>query len=342
MPPLPTEPIAFPFETCDPLEAAVLGKLAGLCRKITFDWDGRPALLRFEPRRSAGRGVAWVVGVELEGHFFDIGLGRLPEISWIAPELAGLELEGLPQELGAGILQVCLESVLSHSGIGLALKVLSVSSFQEESKSNSLAVGWSISRGDREGWMSGILTGDVDAFRFLESKVSQVPPSPCRSCDSIPVVIDFSVGSLKCSADDIQSLEINDVLMGEFSEFLDKGVCRIVAASRPIAYGKVLEDGVSIAGFFSDSPDGKIEGILSPDIRHEASSSIEMSLDFVIDRRMLSVSQLSNLQLGSVIGGAFPKPTPVSVVCSGQKLASGELIPVGGRNGLRITRLFKR
>ena len=237
---IPTEPIAFPFETCDPLEAVVLGELTGLCRKIIFDWDGRPALLRFEPKRSAGRGISWVVGVELEGHFFDIGLGRLPEISWIAPELAGLELEGLPQELGAGILQVCFESVLSHSGIGPALNVLSVSSFQEESVSNLSAVGWSISRGDREGWMSGILTGDVDAFRFLESKVSQVPPSPCRSCDCIPVVIDFSVGSLKCSADDIQSLEINDILMGEFSEFLDKGICRIVAASLPIAYGKVL------------------------------------------------------------------------------------------------------
>lgn len=342
MPSLPTESIAFPFETCGRLEAAVLGKLTGLFRKLTFDWDGRPAFLRFEPKQPVGRGISWVVGVELEGHFFDIGLGRLPEISWIAPELAGLELEGLPQELGAGILQVCFESVLSQSGIGLAIKVLSVSPVQEESGSNSLVVGWSISRGDREGWMSGILTGDLDAFRFLESKVSKVPASPCRSCDNIPVVIDFSVGSVKCSADDIQSLEINDVLMGEFSEFLDKGICRIVAASRPIGYGKVLDDGVNIAGFFSDSLGGKTEDTRSPDIHHEASSSIEMSLDFVIDRRMLSVSQLSNLQLGSVISGAFPKPTPVSVVCSGQKLASGEFIPVGSRNGVRITRLFKR
>jgi flagellar motor switch/type III secretory pathway protein FliN len=69
---------------------------------------------------------------------------------------------------------------------------------------------------------------------------------------------------------------------------------------------------------------------------------VEIRLDFVVDRLALRVSQLSSLQLGSVIGGTFSKPSPVSVVSDGQKLALGEFVPVGRRNGVRITRLFER
>jgi flagellar motor switch/type III secretory pathway protein FliN len=338
----PTGTVVFPFDSCSRLEVVELGELTGLSRQLNFNWDGRPATLRFERVPSPQRGASWVIEVELEGHAFDICLRALPEISWIAPELAGLKLEGLPEELGAGILQVCVESVLSNSGIGLDLKVLGVSHVEEELKQGSFSVGWSISRGTREKWMAGLLTGDADSFRFLKSKVSEVPPSPCRPCDDIPILIDLSVGRIKCSVDDLQALEVNDVLMGEFSEFMDKGTCRLVAGSRPIAYGEIGDDGVKITGFFGDSSGGNLESIQSPDLPLEESSSVEIRLDFVVDRLALRVSQLSSLQLGSVIGGTFSKPSPVSVVSDGQKLALGEFVPVGRRNGVRITRLFER
>ncbi len=340
------KPPPLELETINREALAVANALAGRCREVSFEWDRRDSTLKFE-MNPANRSVSWVVHAVLNGHDLQVGLTQLPEFSWMSPDLAGVRIEGLPPELATGVLQVCLESVTTKLiGQQIEFKILRVESHSGDWDLSPTSLGWTVKRGLRDGWMTGLLRGDAAGLEHLASLVAKVLPTPYRQRDEVPFAMDVVIGQTECASEVLRGLETNDILLGDFESFRKKGLCGLYAGSHKVAEGAL--EGVRLK--LTDMPprmeasemdlaqpsagDGESAG------EDAAPSAVPVRLMFVLSRGVLPARQLSRLQAGQEFEIPANSLKEVSVLCGGSKIAEGELMEAGTRAGIRIRKLY--
>src|SRR6187399_2260574 len=76
--------------------------VAGKKRLLRFTWNGQQAELVFTALKHA-LVPQWTAKVQIGGHEFIVQLHQMPELGWMAPELAGVDIAVLPQELACAV-----------------------------------------------------------------------------------------------------------------------------------------------------------------------------------------------------------------------------------------------
>lgn len=341
MPPLKTEPTPIDLEKTTRNTVAVLNRLTGFHRPLPFDWDGRPAILEFVPCPPSVE-VVWILQLELDGEPIEVGLSEIPEISWISPELAGVRLDGLPEELAAAVLQNCLETTLREIQALPNLEVVGLKADRDPAPkcAGSISIGWMIARGNETHWITGTMSAELKTMEALASMVERVTPSPAGSVTEIPVVLDFSIGKVACSADEIRNLKLNDILLADLEVFSADLSCEIFAGTRPLGRGKIVPGGVVIT-----------EVLGAPDsLFTEEADSVEMpgagafreiggSLECLVARRSIPSGKLSRIHPGLRLGMSVSKDPEMILLSGGKKIGAGRCLQVGDRQGIRITDL---
>lgn len=83
------------------------------------------------------------------------------------------------------------------------------------------------------------------------------------------------------------------------------------------------------------SPDG-----LTDDVASEM--DIPVTLSFEMGHKTVTLAQLRDLGVGSVLELASPVSMPIGLYVGGRKIGQGELVDVEGTAGVRVKRIFGR
>lgn len=333
------DPVAFPLPRY-PLESlATLNRLTGYRRQLPFEWDGRPLNFEFheEPEPPEGE---WMIQLTFEGHPLRAILHKIPEVSWMFPDLAGVRLEPLPEELAAAVLEVCLEAMTGNVRGQLDLRIQSISRTDGRGavEDGHLSVGCSVARGDIPRWMVGTLSGSPDAMRHLAASVSRVAAEPDPAFGEVPVVLGFFIGGFTCSHAELASLAVNDVIMGDFGTYPVDGSCTIVAGSLPLGMGKVKAGGIAITKVYDETENVATRRAPAP-VAAEGSAGEPLQVEFLLARRTVPARVLGQLGVGKLLGIPLQPDPEVSMLVSSKMIGSGQLVRVGSRRGLRINNL---
>lgn len=309
--------------------------IAGVRRSLGFAWNGQAAAFHFDASDHT-LSPAWTVGVNLGGHDFVVHLHRLPDIGWMSPELAGVDLAQLPEELACAVLQSCLSDVqTSLARHGIDLKVQSFSPFSH-AKAASERLEWSVDRGQDVNWIRGLLSTSDEGWSYLATFIKKNSTKQAGTCTDVPVPVQLVAGGIKLPATLLKSLEVHDVILADVQGYIRLRECSLFLQNRFIGNAVANRQTVTLNQLNLNAKPDMAESAAEP----VALDELEVNLTFVVGQTTLTLGELKSLTPGA----SFELPTPVSeavtILANGKAIGSGELLEVGGRVGVRITKLI--
>lgn len=306
-------------------------RIAGQNRPLSFPWNGQKATLSFVAIECSVM-ANWSLVVDLNGRRVSVGIERLPDASWLAAELAGIELDGLPSELACGVLEAAFEPVIeSLKKGGLDVKLLQLERVQADF-SGAEVIPWTIERNGAADWMKGFVSGDNGTLQFLGELVSKVPAQPVLPASAVSTVLALSAGSLTCSRPSLAGLAVNDVLLPDLRNYQLKGQCLLLLGGRSVGSAALAEKKVTIDQLkmaSNNKPDQDNSGGLPV-------GSLEVELSFVVGQITLTFEELQVLKPGFSFELPAAANNTVTILANGKPVGQGELLSVGDRTGVRV------
>ncbi|MBB5037732.1 type III secretion system cytoplasmic ring protein SctQ [Prosthecobacter dejongeii] len=309
-------------------------RLAGQRRPLRFSWNGQPTewMLLHSPAPARG---SWVIHLLLGGHVIGLEINRLPELAFLSPELAGIDLHEMPQELACGLLESCLAEIFLALGqAGVDVNITGVQPFTFRHAPEEV-IGWTLNRGADIGWMHGTLSGDDAALSHLASLVTRAAAEPSIEDGAIPLPIHLVAGTLGMTLAELQTVEAGDVLLADLSRYQTGGVCTLSVSGRNLGIGHATGTAFSLQQLTPPSSSTMADVATASSI-----NDLNVELTFVVGQTTLTVGELRNL----AVGFTFELPTltgqGISICANGKDIGRGEIIEVGGHLGVRVTELF--
>jgi type III secretion system YscQ/HrcQ family protein len=273
--------------------------------------------------------------LQLAGHDFTAHLHHMPELGWMAPELAGVDITVLPEELACSALQSCLADVLAALGKGGV--DLSVTAFAPAKgvKLPSEFLEWSVNRGSDTDWLRGTLSGPDAGWQHLAALMAQAPANPGPPKDQIPFPLTVIAGSLRCAPSLLKVLDLHDVLLAEVRSYLSTRECYLLLRGRPFGTGQANGSTITIKQVNLNGTQKMAETTKEP----AALDELEVELTFVVGQKTVTLGELRSLAPGAAFELGAPIGEAVTIHANGRPIGKGELLEVGDRVGVRITEL---
>lgn len=309
-------------------------RLAGQRRPLRFSWNGQPTEWMLQHSQAPARG-SWVINILLGGHAIAMEINRLPELAFLSPELAGIDLHELPSELACGLLESCFAEIFAALGkAGIDVKITGVQPFTFRHAPEE-AIGWTLNRGSDTGWMHGILSGDDAALGHLASLVTRAAAEPCLEDSAIPLPIHLVAGTLGMTLAELQTVAAGDVLLTDLSRYRGDGLCTLFVSGRGLGIGHVIGTAFSLQQLTLPSSITMADAATASSI-----NDLNVELTFVVGQTTLTVGDLRNLAVGYTFELFTPAGQGISICANGKDIGKGEIIEVGGHLGVRVTELF--
>jgi len=311
-------------------------RIAGHRRTLGFQWNARPVELRFSATSATACG-SWTLGLELDGHPLHLVLSRLPDIAWVSPTLAGIDLQDLPEELACGLIESCFGEIivaLAKQGVAIRMKFVTPFSARESAEE---CLEWTLDRGEEKGWMHGHLMGDDAALNHLASLMQKVPPQAYLPAEDLPIQVHLVACELRLPLAELRRLSLHDVLLSDGKAFLKQRLCQVQAGSRVLGEATIGDHACTLT-HLNPASIAMEETHLSQPI-HDF-DDLEIHLTFSVG----SVNSTVGALRGMVPGYVFELPSlagdGVSILANGKVIGKGEWIEVGERTGIRVTELY--
>ncbi|WP_345738959.1 type III secretion system cytoplasmic ring protein SctQ [Prosthecobacter algae] len=305
-------------------------RIAGKNRPLNFTWNAQPTQFVFSNLLQRPRG-SWSLQIRMGGHALQVEINRLPELAWVSPELAGIDLHDLPGELACGLIESSFGEIftaLTKAGIDVSILSMEPFSFRQ---SSAEIIQWSIHRGHESHWMHGSIAGDDAALAHLASLMERAPVSPSADDAVIPVPIDLIAGTMHVSLADLQALELHDVLLADLKSYQSQRECTLNAARRALGKGH-LEASTFTLKHLTSKPATTMGDAASVSV-----NDLEIELTFVVGQTTLTVGELRHLAPGFTFELPISSGDGLLICANGKTIGRGELIEVGDHLGVRVT-----
>jgi type III secretion protein Q len=310
--------------------------IAGHSRLLAFQWNARTVELSFSALGATARG-SWTLGLELDGHAMQMVLSRLPDIAWISPTLAGIDLQDLPEELACGLIESCFGEIIDAlAKQGIAIRMTFVSPFSARDTPTE-CLEWALNRGDEKGWMHGHLLGEDEALNHLAALMQKVPAKARPTEEDLPIQVQFVAGDLRLALAELRRLSPHDVLLGDGKAFLKQRLCQVYAGSRRLGEATLHAHTCTLT-HLNPAPTAMEETHNSPPI-HDF-NDLEIHLTFSVGSVNSTVGTLRGMAPGYVFELPQLAGDGVSILANGKVIGKGEWIEVGDRTGIRVTELY--
>lgn len=269
--------------------------------------------------------------IRLGGHDLVMEISRLPELAWVSPELAGIDLQGLPSELACGLIESSLGEIFTAlTKVGINVSITGIEPFSFRHAPEEL-IEWSIHRGNETGWMHGRISGNDAALAHLASLIERAPVSPVVDDSQLPVAFSLVAASTRLGLAELQSIELHDVILGDLKSYRDSQECALFAA------GSCLGTGQTVSKTFSLKQLTPKPATTMGDTAAASVNDLDIELTFVVGQTTLTVGELRGLAPGFTFELATPVSQAVTLCANGKAIGKGELIEVGDRLGVRVT-----
>lgn len=297
---------------------------------MRFEWNGAPATFTFTNQRLAARG-GWRMDILMGGHEMSVQLSRLPDLAWISPTLAGIDLEALPPELGAGIISTSLGEIfeaLSKGGIDVRITSVSPGTTAAPPEEH---IEWCIDRGAETGWMRGRLVADDAGWEHLANLMQRAPLAPVNDDSLLPASVSFVIGSMTLNVAELQSLALHDVLLADLGPYTSLNVCQLWSARRLLGSGTLKERTFTLTQLHSAAPNTMADSAKTPTL-----NDLEIQLTFVAGQHTTTLGELKALAPGYIFELNTAAGEEITICANGKPVGTGEIIEVGGRSGIRV------
>lgn len=303
-------------------------RIAGQHRPLRFEWNGQPAVFTFSAQRLAPRG-AWSMDIVLGGHDLRVELSRLPDLAWVSPTLAGIDLQSLPPELGMGLISTCLGDIfeaLSKSGIDVRISAIAPRGLADTQKE---VIEWCVDRGTDTGWMRGRITGNDAALEHLANHMQRAPLSAPVDDAKLPMPVQLVAGSLTLPLAELRAIGLHDVLLADLNAFATLKTCQLRCGQRLLGTGTLNTTTFTLQNLTSAEATTMGAPAASLD-------TLDIELTFVAGQHTLTLGELRTLAPGFVFELNTLADEPLTICANGKPIGTGELIEVGGRRGVRV------
>lgn len=314
--------------------------LVGRRQKLPFTWNGHATSFQWTPVESVNS--SWQLSVKIDGQSFDIGIQNMPDVAWMSPSLAGIDVATLPPELALGVWQVCLAELtgqLSAKGVSTALESAVPAAIlpAEDPAQDRHVIGWNLDREGSPKWASGWISGGLDALRQLAERFAKAKLTTDAQDLPIELQVHFEAGRLSITASTLKTIEPQDVLLVDVRNYLSQR--KAVAFAGDIQLGSVeIQD--EKATLLQPNLKKTQTNLPMTESNQDAATvsvdDLEIELSFVVGRSSIALRELRELAPGVVfdLGGA---PNEAVTICAnGRPIGKGELVDVGGRTGVRV------
>ncbi len=306
-------------------------RIAGKSRPLRFQWNGQPAEFAFSNLRAAPRG-SWSLGLQLGGHEVKLEMSRLPDVAWVSPSLAGIDLQGLPPELACGLLESCLGEIFDALGKnGVDVRIVSVKPFSHR-KAPEEIIEWSLNRGTETGWMRGYVAGDDAALEHLAALMQRAPVTPVVKDEKLPMPAGVVAGHMTLPLAELEQVGLHDVLLVDVGGYMKSHECLLWAGGR--ALGRGILDKRTFTLKQLNPAGAKTMGDAA---NATPVNELEIQMTFVVGESTLTVGELRTLAPGFVMELPGAAGDGVTICANGRAIGKGELIEVGDRVGVRVT-----
>lgn len=307
-------------------------RIAGRRRTLSFDWNGQRAHFGFSNATSHPRG-SWSLGIVMGGHPLSVEISRLPDLTWIDPTLAGVDVHALPPELACGLIEASFGEIFTAlCKLGIDVKITSVEPFTFRDAAEEI-IGWQVDRGAQTCWIHGHVSGSDAALGHLAGLISKAPVQEGAGTQEIPVPVHLVAGALTLPLADWRALQAHDVLLaGGLREFNLTRTCTMQAAGRSLAMGTLKDKSFTLQNLIA-TPATTMGDPAKP----ASVNDIDIELTFVAGHTTLSVAELRGLAPGFTFELPVLAGEGLTICANGRPVGKGELIEVGDHLGVRIT-----
>ncbi|WP_420969604.1 type III secretion system cytoplasmic ring protein SctQ [Bradyrhizobium sp. B120] len=267
------------------------------------------------------------VVMSVRGHEIRLALGRM-----LLPQLAverWPEITTLPSDNGLG--EILFDIVLQD----LAIEVERWCGQRPTWSCSGIAVprpyAFKVVRLERPNDLVGLIEVDGGGLQWVADCCSDLPVV-AAPLDELPLLLDVRIAPISLALAELQRLAQGDVILLDNQPVGNDGAMTVVAhlSDSPWFRASILDCRLSVQSVVDRLMD-KPEFLLS-----ESFDSINLPVDVDVGRLTMPLRQLRELAVGQVIDLGFDATTNVSLRVNGQVVATGELVRIAERTGVRL------
>ena len=188
-----------------------------------------------------------------------------------------------------------------------------------------------ILRLERPNDVVGLVEFDGSGLQWIADCCSALPVA-CAALDDLPVCLVLLVERISLISTDLHQLALGDVILLDTTPVGNDGIITVLLClsgdpcfRASICNGRLTV--LSAVDCMMDRPD-----LLPP----ETFDSIDLPVDVDAGRLTMPLRQLRELAIGQVLDLGFDATTNISLRVNGQIVATGELVRIAERTGVRV------
>ena len=249
------------------------------------------------------------------------------------------DLEALPQEVQKAVLASQLAPSFSRiqEATGKSLSILDISLTPEDFPSDGIGLNLRLSdENHREEQTVFCLLvpaepmSAADAAEMLKPLPLQDNPALADAVASVPLEMALETGYLFLKLEELKSLQPEDMLLPE-AWLLSQGQASLRiyhGSSAVLAGGCAIREGSAV-----------LETPLAEEVgtSMETDKDLEIRLSFELDRRLITVGELSSIAPGFTFPMTGAADSLVTVRANGKAIARGRLVDMNGTIGVQVT-----
>lgn len=303
--------------------------LFGLRRSFAFSWGGKPAQLRLVAPTAAPASTVHLAA-ELGGHPVQIGLPRLPEPASLGVAFAGIEMEGLPEDILLGVLEVWLaDAMKAAAAAGVAGRL---TGYAATPPTLAPACGWEVAREANPHFLAGSLHAERGALDALAGWLGRLPAQPLGRADALPAAVHVVIARVPLPVSALRAISLGDViLVGLPPGDRPQGPCELWVGTRQV--GRALRNQQSIRVTAMNPPAEPAAKAPAGPVKVD---DLPVPVLFEVGQIDLTIGQLRTVAEGFTFELPATPPRLVVIRAGGREIGQGELVEIGDKVGVRV------
>ncbi len=291
---------------------------------------------------AGGRGRGRTEGATVYGTLGDAGFTvwlDSPDWKEAAGSVLGIPadaVEALSEELVLAALSCFAADALAALEQAAGVSVAVTGLVREESEPLASACSFALVSGDglRLAGAWSLASADTEGRERLETLLRARPAGEWSAPDDFPVDADVCIGMWTAPLSAVREMAAGDVALapGGAERFVVIGSTWRCAAR--LADGVLSVEGKTMADAKKTPKTGTEGGEAAETV--VSVDDIEVDVQARVGRLTLTLAQVRQLGAGQVLEFSTPVESPVTLVANGRPVATGELVDVGGRVGVKI------
>ena len=251
----------------------------------------------------------------------------------------GFELEALPHEVQKAVLASLLAPTLKllQEATGKAAGIRSISLAQKKLPASGFGFRLSLTgSASKENETIFVFLAPasqdaaVEAAEMLRPLPLRPNPKLAGTTASVPLEVAFETGYLFLNLESVKALEHGDMLLPEAWPLAqNRAGLRIYHGISSVLVGECnLRDGSAV-----------LETPLAEEVETsmDSSNDLEIRLSFELDRRLITVGELSSIAPGFTFPLTNPADSLVTIRANGKAIARGRIVDMNGTLGVQVT-----